>query len=159
MAIIRRQSLKFLIISVLVNIVLTTALIQLLSWGQTPFYYPRYKSVNTGLESSSAALDLTSAAAASRRYELNTTRGWQLIAIYIEFTTAASRDITVSDVRGTQLFAWSTTTGDTSTNAKITPNPILDSVLPDTYDLRVQFTQTASACSATVRIIYALELR
>lgn len=159
MAFIKRHNIKFLAIAILINIILTTALIQMLAWGQTPFYYPRYKSINTGVESSSAALDLTNATQANRRYTLNTTRGWQLISVYVTFTTASSRDITISDIRDTEVYTWSTTTGDTSTGIKITPNPAQDALQPDTYDLRIDFSQTAAACSATVRVIYATELR
>ena len=160
MALIRKYQLKFLALSLIISVFLGS-LISYFAMAQTPFYYPRYKTINTGLESSSAALDLTNVTAANRRYTLDTSRGWQLIAVYITFTTAVSRTITVSDVRTatSEVYDWSTTTGDTSTTIKITPNPTLDSILPETYDLRVQFSQTASACSATVRVIYALELR
>ena len=158
MALIKKYQIQFLIISLIVNLSIV-AIFSYFAVAQTPFFYPPYKSILTGLESSSAALDLTDATAANRRFTVNTTRGWSLTAIYMTFTTAASRDITISDVRGTEVYDWSTTTGNTATTVKITPNPNLEAILPDSYDLRVQFTQTGSACSATVRVVYATELR
>lgn len=99
-----------------------------------------------------AALDLTAALEADRTWTSTFTKAWEISRIQILFSTAQSRNITIYNYDGTNLFTEHADTGDTS----------LTYVYPAQYawfgtatdEIRIVFSQALAACTATIRVIY-----
>ena len=100
----------------------------------------------------STALDLTSGTVGNRTFTTTFSQAWEISRIQILFSTTVPRDITISNFDGTNLFTENSDTGDTS----------LTYVYPAQYkwigtatdEVRLVFSQTLTACTATIRIIY-----
>jgi len=101
---------------------------------------------------SSSAIDLTEAAQADRRFETTFSAAWEISRIEIKFSTAQSRDITIYNYDGTNLFTENSDTGDVST-AYLYPAQY-NWFGTATDEVRIDFSQAAGACTAIVRVVY-----
>ncbi|MBW2972897.1 hypothetical protein KY346_00720 [Candidatus Woesearchaeota archaeon] len=99
----------------------------------------------------SNTLDLTNGTASNRTYTANFSKAWEISRILIKFSTAQSRNITITFNDGTNDYPEKTENADTSTAYAYTPTNCFGT---SSDGLKIMFSQTGGACTATIKIIY-----
>lgn len=105
----------------------------------------------------SGTIDLTQAAQANRRLEFAPTESWELLAVYLFFSTTQSRDITVQILRGTSVLTITTDSANADTGWRMKVGSMAfqgAEAFTKDYKLRIDFTQTAGACAVTPFVIW-----